>query len=112
MAFAVQKSWLSCSGASRSGGAARDSRRWDSYEPEDLQSRVPAGAVSEWTSRGNRMSNHIVVSSRGTRIFRFTVIFSLALSAFVLCVDLLALKLSGGDFLSAGNAKFVLCLTG
>lgn len=58
------------------------------------------------------MSNHIVVNARGTRIFRFTVIFSLALLAFVLCVDLLALKLSGGDFLSAGNAKFVLCLTG
>lgn len=58
------------------------------------------------------MSNHIVVRARGVRIFRFAIAFSLALLAFVVGVDVLALKVSGGDFASVGNLKFVLALTG
>lgn len=58
------------------------------------------------------MTNHIVVNTRGTRIFRFTVFFAMALLGFVLAVDILALKVFGGEFATVGNARFVLGLAG
>lgn len=56
------------------------------------------------------MTNHIVVESHGNRARHFALTFALAITGFIIGVDVLVLWVGDGTFASVDNLKFVLFL--